>query len=98
MHRCNDAGLHRRNDAGLHRRNDDVTTLDCIDVTALECIDVTTLDADHRLMSLVLVTGILTVALDILTKLAKTVVTNCTVIINCINIILPNSAYAVESE
>ena len=49
----------------------DVTKLDCIDVTALECIDVTTLDADHCLMSLALVTGILTVALDILTKLAK---------------------------
>ena len=63
--------MHRRNDAGLHRRDDDVTTLDCIDVTALECIDVTTLDPDHRLMSLALVTGILTVALDILTKLAK---------------------------
>ena len=36
----------------------DVTMLDCIDVTALECIDVTTLDADHRLMSLALITGI----------------------------------------
>ena len=45
-------------------------TLDCTDVTALGCIDVTTLDADHRLMSLALVTGILTVALDNLTKLA----------------------------
>ena len=83
----------------MHRRNDDVTTLNCIDVTALECIDITRLDADHRLMSLALVTGILTVALDILTKLAKkTVVTNCTVIINCKNIILPKSAYAVEPE
>ena len=47
----------------------DETTLDCIDVTTLEYIDVTTLDADHRLMSLALVTGILTVARDILTKL-----------------------------
>ena len=48
------------------RRNDNVTTLDCIDVTALECIDVTTLDTDHRLLSLALITGILTVAIDIL--------------------------------
>ena len=47
-----------------------VQYLDCIDVTTLEYIDETTLDADHRLMSLVLLTGILTVALDILTKLA----------------------------
>ena len=48
----------------------DVTTLECINVTALECIDITTLDADHSLTSLALITGILTVAIDILTKLA----------------------------
>ena len=47
----------------------DITTLDYIGVTAMDNIDVTTLDADNRLMSLALATGISTVAIDILTKL-----------------------------